>query len=128
MEVGTGQEDKVLCHPGILHSYHNSLHTFALALQELAHSHAGCLQKRVVEAALQELAERPLEELAPEVLEGIQRQEEEHSLQQAAPVLEMDTGQGEVVLHSLEQEEHHFVPVVQLENLKPLEVHLVTAV
>lgn len=64
--------------------------------------------------ALQKLAVRPLEELAPETL---QRQKEERSLQQADPVLEMDTGQGEVVLHSLEQEEHHFVPAVQPESL-----------
>ena len=107
----------MLCYPGILRSYHSNLHISALALQEGAHNSAGCPQRRVVEVALQELAGRPLEELAPEALEGMQLQKEEHSLQQAAPVLEMDTGPGEVVLHSLGQEEHHFVPALQPENL-----------
>lgn len=118
MEVGTGQEDKVLCCPGILRNYHNSLHTSALALKEGAHSLAGCLQRRVVEVALKELAGKFLEVLVLEALEGIQQQqeEEEHSLQQDH-VLEVDTGHGRVVLHSPEQEEHHFVPAVQPENL-----------
>lgn len=116
MQVGTGQEDMVLCYRGILHNYHNSHHTSALAREQGAHSLAGCLQRRVVEVALQELDGKLLEVLGLEALEGMQQQREGHSLQRD-PVLELDTGHGRVVLHSPEQKEHHFVPAVQPENL-----------
>lgn len=118
MEVGTVQEDTALCYPGILHNYHNSHHTSALALEEGAHSLAGCLQRRVVGVALRELAGMLLEVLVLEALEGMQPKEEEHYLQEA-PVVELDTGHWRAVLHSPEQEEHHFVPAVQPENLMP---------
>lgn len=111
VEVGIGPKDKMLCYPGILHNYHNNRHTSALELKEGAHSPAGCRQRRVVGVALQDLAGKLLEVQVLEALEGMHLQEEEHSLWQA-PVLEVDTGYGRVVLHSLEQEEQHFVPAV----------------
>lgn len=93
VEVGTGQEDMVLCYQGILHNYHNSHHTSALALEEGAHSPAGCLQRKVVEVGLQELAGKLLEELVLVALEDTQQQE------QQAPAQRLDTGYGEAVLH-----------------------------
>lgn len=87
MEVGTGQEDKALCHQGIHHNYHNSHHISALALEQGVHNLAGCLQRRVVE-----VAGMLLEVLVLAALEGIlQEEEEQHSLRQS-PVLELDTG------------------------------------
>lgn len=113
--MGTGQEDMVLCYLGILHNYHNSHHTSVPAPEEGARSLAGCLQRRVVEGVVEEL----LEVLVLEAQEGMQQQqqEEEEQSQQQAPVLEVDTGHGRVVLHSPEQKEHYFVPAVQPENL-----------
>lgn len=116
MEAGTGQEDKVLCYPCIPHNCHNSHHTSVLALEEGAHSLAGCLRRRVVEVALQELAGKPLEVLVLEALGVVQQQREEYSLHQA-PVLELVIGHGKVVPHSLEHEEHHLIPAVGPENL-----------
>lgn len=114
--VGTGQVGMVLCHPGILHNYRNSHHTSAQALEQGAHSLAGCLQRRVVEVAPQELAGKLLEVLVLEAMGGMQQRTGEHSPQRA-PVLEVDTGHWRVVLHSLEQEEHNCVPAVQPEGL-----------
>lgn len=75
MEVGTGQEGKVLCHQGILRNYHNNHHTSALEEEE-ARNLAGCLQRRVVVVALQELAGKLQEVLVLEVLEGMQQQQQ----------------------------------------------------
>ena len=116
MEVGTGQEDKVLCYLGIPHNCYNSHHTPVLALEEGARSPAGYLQRRVVAVVLQELSGNPLEEPVLEALGAVQQKMEEHSLQQA-PVLELVTGHGKVVLHSPEQKEHHLLPAVWPEYL-----------
>lgn len=115
VEVGTGQEDMVLCHLGNLHSYlHNSFHTL---VQEEVHNPVGSQKRRGVEVVLLEEPEEHLEVQAPEALEDMLHQEEEevHPLQQA-PVLDLNTGLGKVVLHSQEQEEDHFVLVVKPEN------------
>lgn len=94
-EVGTGQVDMVPCYPGILHNYHNSHHTSALALEEGVHSLAGCLQRKAVEVVLRQLGGKLLEVLVPQAMGGMQQQQQQRMGEPSlweAPVLEVDTG------------------------------------
>lgn len=83
------------------------------------HNHGCCLQQKVVEVVLSEAVGRRLEVPVLEVLEGMQSQDRggQHFLQEA-PVVELNTGLGEVVLHSQGREEHLLDSVVQPEDLK----------
>lgn len=117
VEAGTEDQDTALCHLGILHNCHNRHHTSAPVRVEV-HNCGCCLQQKVVEVVLLELVGRCLQVPVLDVLEGRQRQERDgQHLLQEAPVVELNTGLGEAVLHLQAQEEHLLEPVLQPEDL-----------